>query len=121
MQTSAELWAAYSKHASKITFEHSVIYTYYKELIVTPELAAWSFFSLFLLVLPTGNAVSERGFSAEGATHTQARSELSHEQVFARMMIGFNGPGTEIFGAALERDSKALGFGTKLVGVYCPE
>jgi hypothetical protein len=109
METSVELWAAYSKQASKKTFDHSVIYTYYKELIDTPELAAWSFFSLFLLVLPTGNAVSERGFSAEGATHTKSRSELSHDQVFANMMIGFNGPGTEIFGAALERDSKALG------------
>jgi hypothetical protein len=74
----------------------------------TPELPAWSFFSLsLLLVLPTGNAVSERGFSAEGATHTKARSELSHDQALANILIGFNGPGIQGFSASLERDSKA--------------
>jgi hypothetical protein len=37
---------------------------------------------------------AERVFSAmhDGAAHSKQRSELGHAQVFAHMMIGFNGP-----------------------------
>ena len=74
-----------------------------------PGLAPWSFFALFLLVLPTGNAISERGFSAQNATHSKQRSELSHEQTLATMMIGFNGPELPEFVNDMQRDSKSLG------------
>ncbi len=67
------------------------------------------FFALFLLVLPTGNAISERGFSAQNATHSKQRSELSHEQTLATMMIGFNGPELPEFVNDMQRDSKSLG------------
>jgi hypothetical protein len=43
-------------------------------------------------MFPTGNAISERGFSAMGAAHSKQRSELGYAQVFAHLMIGFNGP-----------------------------
>jgi hypothetical protein len=38
----------------------------------------WALFALFVLVFPTGNAISERGFSAMGAGHSKQRSELGH-------------------------------------------
>ncbi len=54
-------------------------------------MAAWAFACLFLPIFPTGNAVAERGFSAMGAVHSKQRSEMGHEQVWAHMMIQFNG------------------------------
>ncbi len=57
-----------------------------------PDLKPWAFFALSILVFPTGNAISERGFSAMGAIHSKQRSEMSDVQVFAHMIIGFNGP-----------------------------
>ncbi len=61
--------------------------------------APWALFALFVLVFPIGNAISERGFSAMGAAHSKLRSELSHAQVFAHLMlmIGFNGPSVPDF------------------------
>jgi hypothetical protein len=49
-----------------------------------PDIKPWAMFALFVLVFPTGNAISERGFSAMGTTHTIQRSELSREQVGIR-------------------------------------
>jgi hypothetical protein len=63
-------------------------------------------FSLFLLVFPTGNAISERGFSAMGAAHSKQRSELGHAQVFAHLMIGFNGPSVTEFAELLDFESR---------------
>jgi hypothetical protein len=54
--------------------------------------AAWAFACLFLLIFPTGNAIAERGFSAMGAVHSTLRSEMGHEQVWAHMIVYFNGP-----------------------------
>ncbi len=48
-----------------------------------PALKPYALFALFLLVFPTGNAISERGFSAMGAIYTKPRSEMSHAQVLA--------------------------------------
>jgi hypothetical protein len=73
-------------------FDYSLIYPYYRALMQMPGLKPWALFALFVLVFPTGNAISERGFSAMGAAHSKLRSELSHAQVFAHLMIGFNGP-----------------------------
>jgi hypothetical protein len=65
---------------------------------------------LFILVFPTGNAISisERGFSAMGATHSHSkqRSEMSHEQVVAHMIMGFNGPNVSEFAANVRAASK---------------
>jgi hypothetical protein len=62
------------------TFDYSVVYPYYRELMqLLPDIKPWAMFALFVLVFPTGNAISERGFSAMGATHTKQRSELSRE------------------------------------------
>ena len=49
---------------------------------------------------------SERGFSAMGAAHSKLRSELSHAQVFAHLMIGFNGPSVHDFTAQLDIESR---------------
>jgi hypothetical protein len=70
---------------------HTVLYSYYRQLIQMPDLKPWALFALCVLVFPIGNAISERGFSAMVSTHTKQRSELSHAQVFAHLMIGFNG------------------------------
>ena len=61
-----------------------------------------------MLVFPTGNAVSERGFSATGAAKTKGRSELSVKQMLAYMTIGFNGPSTAAFVGMTDVESKAL-------------
>ena len=103
------MWSRLSK--TKVGQPHNLlaIYSFYKELMDTPALAAWSFFALFLLVLPTGNALAERGFSAMGAAHSKNRSELSNEQVLAHMLIGFNGPSLTEFKLSLNLISKAHG------------
>ena len=46
---------------------------------------------LFEVNVAKRNAVAERGFSAMGAVHSKQRSEMGHEQVWAHMMIQFNG------------------------------
>jgi hypothetical protein len=71
-----------------------------------PDLKPWALFALFVLVFPTGNAFSERGFSAMGSTHTKQRSELSHAQVFAHLMIMFNGLPVPEFAAQLNEASR---------------
>ncbi len=61
------------------------------------------------MLMPTGNAISERGFSAMASTHGKARSEMSHKQVFAHMMIAFNGPTVPNFAANAHLESQELG------------
>ena len=56
-----------------------------------PESKYWAVFCLFMLVLTTGNAISERGFSAMSNVHTKSRSQLSVKQCRANMIISFNG------------------------------
>ena len=107
----ADLWketvkdSADAGHRGK-PFDYSLIYPYYRALMQMPGLKPWALFALFVLVFPTGNAISERGFSAMGAAHSKLRSELSHAQVFAHLMIGFNGPSVHDFTAQLDIESR---------------
>ena len=73
-----------------------------------PEISPWAFVCLFLLIFPTGNAVAERGFSAMGAVHSKRRSEMSHEQVWAHMMVQFNGPPLGTYAQTLDAESRML-------------
>jgi hypothetical protein len=91
----------------------------YYYLYILQRANFWAFFSLFLLVFPTGNAMSERGFSAMGATHSKQRSELSHEQVLASMVIGFNGPLVLDFSSSIDRESREK-FGPEWWGYVHP-
>jgi hypothetical protein len=84
----AGIWQAHVGRS--VPFDNKVAYDYYRALLQLSEVAAWAFACLFLLIFPTGNAVAERGFSAMGAVHSKQRSEMSHEQVWAHMMIQFN-------------------------------
>lgn len=87
--------------------DYSVVYPYYRKLMqVMPDIKPWAMFALFVLVFPTGNAISERGFSAMAGTHTKQRSEMHREQVFAHLMIGFNGPPVPEFAAQLDVESR---------------
>jgi hypothetical protein len=104
----AELWKETVKgYACKDdkAFDYGLIYPYYRSLMQMPmpELKPWALFALFVLVFPTGNAISERGFSAMGTVHSKQRSELS---VLAHLMIVFNGPPTLEFAALLEYESR---------------
>ena len=69
----AELWKetvkGYARKDDK-AFDYGLIYPYYRSLMQMPELKPWALFALFVLVFPTGNAISERGFSAMGAVHS---------------------------------------------------
>jgi hypothetical protein len=87
-------------------FDHSLIYSYYRALMHIPDIKPWALFALFVLVFPTGNAISERGFSAMGATHSKQRHEMGHEQVFANLIIGFNGPSVPEFATQLDIESR---------------
>jgi hypothetical protein len=71
------------------------------------DIDPWAFTCLFLLIYPTVNAIAERGFSAMGATYTKTRSDLSHEQVWAHMMVQFNGPSLPAYAQMLNADSIA--------------
>ena len=87
--------------------DYSLVYPYYRKLMqVMPDIKPWAMFALFVLVFPTGNAISERGFSAMASTHTKHRSEMRREQVFAHLMIGFNGPPVPEFAAQLDIESR---------------
>ena len=69
-----------------------------------PESKCWAVFCLFLLVLTTGNAISERGFSVMSNVHTKSRSQLSVSQCRANMMISFNGQSYAEFAARLNAE-----------------
>jgi hypothetical protein len=88
-----DLWKVHtSLNARGHNMNYAVAYTYYSALLSMPEISPWAFVCLFFLIFPTGNAVAERGVSAMGAVHSKRRSEMSHEQVLAHMMVQFNGP-----------------------------
>ena len=108
----ADLWKDMTKDFARKNktgqpFNYALVYPYYRQLLaLLPELKSWALFALFLLVFPTGNAIAERGFSASGRIHTKERSELSREQVFANLIIGFNGPPVPEFAAQLDAESR---------------
>lgn len=74
-----------------------------------PESKCWAVFCLFLLVLTTGNAISERGFSAMSNVHTKSRSQLSVSQCRTNMIISFNGQSYAEFAARLNAESLEKG------------
>jgi len=65
----------------------------------------WALFALFLALFPTGNAISERGFSALNATNTKGRYSLGVKQALCTMIISFNGPSYKAFKIALDEQS----------------
>ena len=85
------------------------IYEFYAQLLHHRELRDWALFALFLELFPTGNAISERGFSALNATNTKGRYSLSVQQALATMIISFNGPSYEAFRIALDSQSLEKG------------
>ena len=82
-----------------------VMYKFYAQLLHHKEMRDWALFALFLALFPTGNAISERGFSALNATNTKDRYSLSVKQAFHTMIISFNGPSYEAFKKALDDES----------------
>jgi hypothetical protein len=107
----ADLWKEMKKYYAGLRqrgkpIDYTLIYPYYRQLMQMPDLKPWALFALFVLVFPTGNAISERGVSAMGSVHCKQRSELSHDQVFAHLIIGFNGPTVAEFAAQLDIESK---------------
>ena len=86
----------------------TIIFRFYAACLEQEQLRPWVFFALFLLIFPTGNAISERGFSHMGMAHSKQRSELSVEQCLAYMIIEFNGPSLEAFKNMIDVESKAF-------------
>jgi hypothetical protein len=103
----ADIWITTVARYGRVPFDHTVVYTYYRSLMGMLDIEPWAFTCLFLLIFPTGNAIAERGFSAMGATHTKTRSDLSHEQVWAHMMVQFNGPSLPAYAQMLNAESIA--------------
>ena len=102
------MWQEHVRRFARLPFDHTVVYSYYKSLLQMPDIAPWSFVCLFLLVFPTGNACAERGFSAMSATHTKARQEMSNEQVWAHMVVQYNGPELDAYAEKLDVDSSSV-------------
>ena len=92
--------------------DENAIYTFYYELMKFGwdcYCYDWCKFALFCLIIATGNAISERGFSAMSAVHSKNRSELGLDQVFASMLVAFNGKSYKNFYEEMNRDSTELG------------
>jgi hypothetical protein len=102
----AEIWGVHVARYARLSFDYTVVYSYYKILLEKPDVAPWAFACLLLLIFPTGNAIAERGFSAMGAVHTKQRSEMSHEQVWAHMVIQYNGPTLAAYAEQLDVESR---------------
>ena len=86
------------------------IYEYYYELAkLGGETYEWCKFSLFCLIVATGNAISERGFSAMAAVHGKSRSELGLPHVLASMLVAFNGASYKDFCEQINKDSISQG------------
>jgi hypothetical protein len=100
----AGIWQAHVGRS--VPFDNKVVYDYYRAFLQLHEVAAWAFACLFLLIFPTDNAVAERGFSAMGAVHSKQRPEMSHEQVWAHMMIQFNGPQLSEYAKKIDMESR---------------
>ena len=82
------------------------IYEFYYELAkMGGETLEWFKFSLFCLIIATGNAISERVFSAMAGVHGKSRSELGLPHVLASMLVAFNGLPYEEFFEKINRDS----------------
>ena len=76
-----------------------------------PDIAPWAFACLLLIIFPTGNAVAERGFAQMGGVHNKQRSEMTAEQVWAHMLVLYNGPTTvEAYADKLNVDSRVPGW-----------
>ena len=100
----SDLW---KELRGETTFDNCHIFTYYRQILQQmPDMKPWAIFALFVLVFPTGNAISERWFSALGAAHSKQRSEMGHAQVFAHLMIGFNGPTIDEFATLMDIESR---------------
>jgi len=91
--------------------DEECIYPFYVDVAERggPPLRQWAKFATFCLLLATGNAISERGFSAMAAVHNKSRSELGLEQVLAPLLAQFNGKAYGAFFEEIDRDSKREG------------
>ncbi len=98
--------------------DESQIYKFYYELYNSGKFSEWVKFALFCLIMATGNAISERGFSAMSAAHTKSRSELGIQHVLGAMLAQFNGASYNAFFKDIESQSKEEG--KKSVG-HCNE
>ena len=67
------------------------IYSFYEELMSFAEFSIFAKFVLILLMLPTGNAISERGFSLMKNIISTKRNSISMEQAQIQHFIAFNG------------------------------
>ena len=86
--------------------DEAKIYDFYYELYkLGGDTIEWCKFALFCLIIATGNAISERGFSAMSAVHGKSRSELGLPQVLASMLAAFNGKSYEDFFQQINRES----------------
>ncbi len=73
--------------------KEDIIYDFYYDVLqLGGDTREWAKFAVFCLILATGNAISERGFSAMANVHTKLRSELGLDHVFGGMLAAFNGP-----------------------------
>jgi hypothetical protein len=64
-----------------------------------PEISPWAFVCLFSLIFPTGYAM--------GAVHSKCHTKTSRgEQVWAHMMVQFNGPPLGNYAQTLDAESR---------------
>jgi hypothetical protein len=54
----AEIWGVHVARYARLSFDYTVVYSYYKILLEKPDVAPWAFACLPLLIFPTGNEIA---------------------------------------------------------------
>lgn len=68
------------------------IHEFYDSLLSNGDLAHWCKFAALVLILPTGNAISESGFSIMAYTKNKYRNALGPYLLDAQLLAHANGP-----------------------------
>ena len=76
------------------------IYEFYESL---DEYTHWKKFALRCLILPTGDAISERSFSAMNNDGSEKRSRITVSHMDDYMSVGWNGPSISVFKERLKK------------------
>ncbi len=88
--------------------DHSFIYSHYRALMHMPDIKPWTLFALFvqssLQVMLFQRGALQRWELL--ILSSIMRHEMAHEQVFANLIIGFNGPSVPEFAARSDIENR---------------
>ena len=74
------------------------VHEFYDTLLGSDDLLPWCKFAALVLHLPTGNAISESGFSMVTFCKNKYRNSLRSTLLDAQLLVKANGPSVKDFG-----------------------